>query len=435
MPDQPNIVYIHSHDTGRYVQPYGYPVDTPYLQAFAEQGALFRKAFCAAPTCSPSRAALLSGQSPHNAGMLGLAHRGFSRMDFSQHIRQVLADRGYDTCLSGMQHVADWRKDTPPWQQIGYDRDLGEWTEGRCREWILGEHENPFFLAVGFFETHRVFRNLDHRPDPRYVRPPAPLPDTPENRDDWADFASDVHALDRMMGEIIETIDQAGLGEDTLIIVTTDHGIAFPRMKCNLTDEGIGVMLMMRGPGGFAGGKVVESMVSHVDVFPTICELAGIETPAWVQGTSLRPLVTGETDRINDEIFSEVTFHAAYEPKRCVRTERFKYIRRFDDFQRPTLANCDGSPSKDTWLSAGWRNRRADVRHEALYDLTFDPNEHHNLAGRDDHAEPLAAMRARLDHWMRRTDDPLLDGPVQAPAGAEVNTADQAEPHEPTRRS
>ncbi|MFP4356269.1 MAG: sulfatase-like hydrolase/transferase, partial [Phycisphaerae bacterium] len=139
MTDRPNIVYIHSHDTGRYIQPYGYPVDTPRLQAFAEQGALFRKAFCAGPTCSPSRAALLSGQSPHNAGMLGLAHRGFCQMDFSRHIQHVLGEHGYETALSGMQHVADWRKQEPAYQQIGYDMDLGEWAEGRCRKWILGD--------------------------------------------------------------------------------------------------------------------------------------------------------------------------------------------------------------------------------------------------------------------------------------------------------
>ena len=81
----PNILYLHSHDTGRYIQPYGHPVPTPNIQRLADQGVLFRKAFCAAPTCSASRACLLTGQYGHNNGMLGLAHRGWSLNDYRQH--------------------------------------------------------------------------------------------------------------------------------------------------------------------------------------------------------------------------------------------------------------------------------------------------------------------------------------------------------------
>ena len=101
----PNIVYLHSHDTGRYVQPYGYAVPTPNIQRLAEEGVLFRQAFCTGPTCSPSRAGLLTGQSPHAAGLLGLVHRGFRLNDPSQHLATVLRDGGYRTALLGFQHV------------------------------------------------------------------------------------------------------------------------------------------------------------------------------------------------------------------------------------------------------------------------------------------------------------------------------------------
>ena len=93
--DQPHILYLHSHDTGRYVQPYGHQVPTPNIQALADQGVLFRQAFCAAPTCSASRACLLTGQYGHSNGMLGLAHRGWSLHDYRQHIVHVLRDAGY----------------------------------------------------------------------------------------------------------------------------------------------------------------------------------------------------------------------------------------------------------------------------------------------------------------------------------------------------
>jgi N-sulfoglucosamine sulfohydrolase len=101
---KPNILYIHSHDTGRYIQPYGHNIPTPHIQKMAEEGVLFRKAFCAAPTCSPSRAALLTGQSAHSSGMLGLAHRGFSLNDYDQHLANYLKKQGYETASS--RHAA-----------------------------------------------------------------------------------------------------------------------------------------------------------------------------------------------------------------------------------------------------------------------------------------------------------------------------------------
>src|SRR5580658_10425869 len=103
---RPNIVYVHSHDSGRYLQPYGQSVPTPNLQQLAQEGILFRKAFSAAPTCSPSRAALLTGLNPHSSGMLGLAHRGFSLNDYGQHIVHTLKPAGYTSVLAGLQHVA-----------------------------------------------------------------------------------------------------------------------------------------------------------------------------------------------------------------------------------------------------------------------------------------------------------------------------------------
>src|SRR6267142_1776032 len=114
---RPNILYIHSHDTGRYIQPYGHAIPTPNLQRLAEQGVLFRKAFSAAPTCSPSRAALLTGQSPHSSGMLGLAHLGFALYDYSQHMLHTLRGAGYQSVLVGMQHLVPQRDIA----KLGYD--------------------------------------------------------------------------------------------------------------------------------------------------------------------------------------------------------------------------------------------------------------------------------------------------------------------------
>jgi len=427
---RPNILYIHSHDTGRYVQPYGYAVHTPSLQRLAEQGLVFRQAFCAAPTCSPSRAALLTGQSPHNAGMLGLAHRGgFALYDYGQHLVHTLRGAGYVSTLIGFQHVAD-----DP-NRIGYDRVIpheGSDAEvARRAEHLLGEGpEEPFFLSVGFISTHRNYPPPVPADDPRYCRPPGPIPDTPQTRRDTAGLKTSVRTLDLLMGRVIGALDAAGLSENTLVICTTDHGIAFPRMKCNLTDGGTGVMLIMRGPGGFSGGRVIDALVSQIDIYPTLCELLEIEPPAWLQGSSMMPLVRGERDEINEEVFSEVSYHAAYEPQRAVRTRRWKYVRRFGKRRgKVILPNCDDGPSKELWLEHGWRERP--VAEEQLYDLVFDPNEAGNLARDPDHADVLGEMRGRLERWMRATEDPLLQGFVEAPDGTRVNHPDGLSPDEP----
>ena len=110
-----------------------------------------------------------------------------------------------------------------------------------------------------------------------------------------------------------------------------------------------------------------------------------------------------------------MNYHASYEPVRAVRTQRYKLIHRYADRTAPVLANCDDSPSKEVWLEHGWRQRQ--LPHEQLYDLIFDPCEQNNLAADRGSAALLDDMRARLQRWMERTDDPLLKGPVPAPLG------------------
>ncbi|MGC9349857.1 MAG: sulfatase family protein [Anaerolineae bacterium] len=423
-----NILYLHTHDIGRYIQPYGYAMPTPNLQQLAEEGVLFRQAFCTNPTCSASRSSLLTGMYPHNNGMTGLAHRGWSLNDYDQHIVHTLQDAGYTTALAGVQHVAS-HQDGEPWKVIGYDTWLGnEGAEERAAAYLTSELQEPFFLSVGFSDPHREFEPVSDAGDPRYVRPPDPIPDTPETREDMARLMSSARTVDAKMGTVLDALERAGLAERTLVICTTDHGIAFPRMKCNLTDDGIGVMLILRGPEGFEGGRVVDKLVSHIDIFPTICDLLDIEPPPWLQGVSLMPMMHGEVDRARDEIFGEVNYHAAYEPMRCVRTERWKYIQRFEDRDGPVLTNCDDSVTKDLWLEYGWADMPPDE--EALYDMIFDPHETNNLVGHPRAADALADMRARLDAWMEATDDPLLEGPVAAPEGAVVNDPDGLSPRE-----
>jgi len=427
---QPNILYLHSHDTGRYVQPYGHAIPTPNIQWLADQGVMFRNAFCAAPSCSGSRAALLTGEYCHTNGMMGLAHRGFRLNDYGHHIASTLRAAGYHSELVGEQHL------TEDPGELGYDviHPLADSSAGLVAPAAVAalsrDIEQPFFMSVGFFETHRSFFPPSSVRDRVYSLPPPFLPDTPEIRQDVASYKASARALDHGVGAVLNTLNETGLDRNTLLICTTDHGLAFPTAKASLLDRGIGVMLIMRG-ADFVAGHARDELVSHIDVFPTICEVAGIDPPSWLQGRSLVGLINDtEAPGTRGEIFSELTYHCAYEPQRAIRTQRFKYIRRFDDYPFPVLSNCDDSPSKDAYLARGWAERP--VAREALHDLFFNPGEGRNVIDDPSYGDVAAELRTRLERWMIDTDDPLLDGPIQAPIGARINLQTQRSADDPT---
>lgn len=437
---RPNIVFMHSHNTGTFVGPYGHAVPTPNLDRLAREGMVFRRAFAAAPTCSPSRAAFLTGMYPHSCGMLGLAHRGFSMTDYSQHVIHRLKELGYVTAVSGVEHTA------PDTDIVGYDHILSgqdanypdaknprNATEAAVS--FIDQNTEPFFLSLGLNETHRPFPKAEPdiypAEDTRYCMPPAPLPDTPETRNDTADFKAAARVMDTSFGQVLEALNRNDLTDNTLICCFSDHGLQFPRNMCNLTDHGTRVYLIMKGPGGFSGGIVKDALVSLIDLVPTVYDLVGIDTPEFVDGRSLIPLANRSKAAIRDAVFAEVNYHASYEPMRCVRTERYKYIRRYDQRNSMVLPNVDDTPSKQFLLEQGWADQPREQ--EMLYDLIFDPNEANNLIGMTHMQSVADELRQRLETWMMETKDPILaDGSVGAPSGARVNDPDGESPRNDT---
>lgn len=412
-----NILYIHTHDTGRFISPYGHAVPTPRLQQLAQEGVLFRKAHTAAPTCSPSRAALLNGNWPHENGMLGLVHRGARLNNPSQHLANVMSDAGYDSVLVGLQHVAPHDElgalgygevIAPPTNHAG---DVGP----AAAEWLAGRTgEKPFFLTVGFFETHRIYPEADERDDPRYLAIPPGYPDDPAVRVDTARLHTSLRSVDEAVGSVLSALAASGRAEETLVIFTTDHGLPWPDAKCNLGDAGTGVALIMRGPSGFSGGKVVDALISQLDIFPTLMEILGLPKPAWLRGESLLPLVTGEVSEIRDAIFAEVTCHAAAEPMRAIRTHEWLYIKRFDGGGVRVLPNLDDGDAKTLYLGHGWTANPPAAK--ALYNVVLDPLEKLNRVEEEACAEVVGALDALLHEWMGSTNDPLLDPDWAPPA-------------------
>ena len=416
-----NILYLHCHDTGRYISPYGYAADTQNLMKLAENGVVMRDMHCASPSCSPSRAALLTGMYPHNAGMMGLVNRGFDLEKTENHLAKWLSVHGYTTILAGIQHVVKDRN------KSGYDKVLQCPDINRSMQIaengmnaITADLSKPFFLDIGLFDTHRPFEDEHLTSNPNYIMPPTPIPDTPETRKDMAGYLTEASSFDKVVGYIMDELEKRGLIENTLVICTTDHGLAFPNMKCTLTKHGTGVFCIWSLPNKLPKGIVCDALSSQIDIFPTICEVANLPSPPWLQGVSLLPVLNGEKNSVQDEVFAEVNYHCSYEPQRVVRTSRYVYIRRYTEIDTVYCANCDEGYTKKLWVKNDWASRHIDK--EQLYDSMFDPVEADNRVNDPEYKPVLEDLRRCLYEWQTTTGDPILEGII---TNYSTNTPDE----------
>lgn len=426
--NKPNILLVTCHDLGKRLGCYGVRgLTTPALDTLAREGVLFENAFSTAPLCSPSRGALLTGVHPHVNGLMGLVNRGWNLPGTYPTLPELFRRHGYTTTLFGLQHE---RKEPV---EVGYDAHIHPQRPHTCEtvsaefdSWLRarGRADRPFFASVGFFETHRPFKDPRYKADdPASVDVPPYLPDAPEVREDLADLHGMVFAVDAAMDRILAALEETMAARNTLVIFTTDHGIAFPRAKATLYDPGIETALLMRWPAGFEKARRFPHLVSNVDLFPTILEAAGLPVPAHAEGRSLMPLLRGDNFEMRREVFAGKTWHDVYDPIRAIRTEKFKYIRNFPGdggaaaSSRPALSlpvDIEQSPSRKA-LAAKGDPHLAPRAEDELYDLTQDPHELNNVAHVRAYAPAVAELRARLLRWMEETNDPLLQGPVPCP--------------------
>jgi arylsulfatase A-like enzyme len=414
---RPNVLIHISHDTGRHISPYGVETaHTPNAERLAGEGVLFENCFCTAPQCSPSRASAFTGRYPHANGVMGLTHDrfGWDLHDSETHLASRLKALGYDTCMIGTHQ--EMRR----FEGRGFDVHLGEMDcrkqPGELAAWLDGraDHGRPFYAQLAPFQTHRPFPTPDCPPDDSLgVTVPGYLDDTPETREDFFALQGMVRQWDEGLGLLLEMLDKRDLAEETLLIVTTDHGVAMPRAKATLYDPGVGVLLMVRWPAGAAGGgRRVPQLVSNVDFVPTILELLGAECGGVVQGRSFASLLRGGDRPTREAVFAELTYHTNYRPMRAVRTDRYKYIRNFEVGRKvmvPQDAQVRGAYTGNLAALSGH------PPYEELYDLQADPWERTDLAEDAACATVRRELSAALRDWMVETGDPLLDGPIASP--------------------
>ncbi|HET7572631.1 MAG TPA: sulfatase [Gaiellaceae bacterium] len=423
--ERPNILLLHWHDVGRHLGAYGVAgVESPNVDLLAAEGIRFERAFATAPVCSPSRGSLFTGRYPHANGLMGLSNLGWEYAPGARTLPALLSETGYRTALIGLQHES--------WDAagLGYEElhALGESIVSDFRycggvadaaeAWLEragSERDRPFFASVGFWETHRPWPTDRYDPaDPDAVAVPGHLPDNRWTRDDLAAFQGSIATADAALGRVLAALDRAGLRDDTWVIFTTDHGIAFPGAKCTLYDPGVGVALVMRPPAAWrdAPRGATDRLWSHVDLVPTVLEAVGAAVPDDVQGQSHAGWLRGGEAPPRERVFAENTFHDRYDPTRAVRTGRFKYIRSAEERPRLVL------PQDFAGAAVAWGLGSDHLRHrpaEELYDLDADPLEQRNLAADPEHEATRAELAAELERWQRETGDPLLAGPIEPP--------------------
>lgn len=421
---KPNILFLISHDSGRMFSNYGYAVSTPNMEKLAERGIQFDNYFCPAPQCSPSRGSILTGRYPHNNGLMGLAHLGFCISEGMTTLPKELRKNGYFTSLIGLSHETIDR--APPVEErvfsstlaLGYDEYTnvpGERAMDVAREvaQFLHHHRNdekPFYLNAGFFETHRDFEEYQpYADDPAEVQVFDFLPDRPEIRQDIALFNGSVKMLDKALGEIIQALDETGLSHNTIVIFTTDHGVAFPLAKGALKKAGLETALVMVLPNNRARGTRQSALLCNIDLLPTILDLVGAEKPDGLDGRSFASLFNGGDGNGRTAFFTELTWHDKYHPMRGIRTERYSYVKNFADGPKVYI-------TVDAHLSPSGKAVRQSLytpnEPEELYDLQCDPLEKVNLIHEEQYQSIAEALRQKVAQWMVFTQDPLLNGPV-----------------------
>ena len=394
---------------------YGNPqVRTPHLDRLAREGLRFERAYCASPSCTPSRSALYTGLMPARNG----AHPNHTPVhEGTQSLPHYLAPLGYRVVLFGKSHIAP--REAFPFEYVSgrippAGPDQGSALDTDTLDQLLASHDphQPLCLVVSSWSPHIPWpENQGYDPD-KVELPPRSV-DTPESRAARTRYYTDVTSLDARHGACLNSLRRHGYADNTLFVYAADHGAQWPFAKWNLYEAGTRVPLVVRWPGKVEPGEASDALVSLVDLLPTFVEAAGGEAPKNIDGRSLRPLMQGKTDSHREAIFTTHTGDGRMNrsPMRAVCTPRYKYIlnlhpeRKYETHITRGVAR-DGRDYWESWLAAAENNPAAKQAVDAyekrpaeeFYDLAHDPHEQRNLANKL--PESLKAeLRQKLTVW------------------------------------
>lgn len=424
--NQPNFLWLTSEDHGPQMGCYGDRyATTPNIDALAAKGMLFKKCWSNGPVCAAARTTIISGMYPPSTGaehMRSMVELPQGKQLYPQFLRAA----GY-YCTNNNKEDYNLTKPKDTWDE-----------SSKKAHWKNRGNGQPFFAI--FNETCSHESQIRTRPhpqvhDPKGVRVPAYHPDTPEVRQDWAQYYDKVTEADASAGQRLKELEEAGLADETIVFYYADHGSGMPRSKRWPSNSGLHVPLVVYfppkwrhlAPKEYAAGVQSDRLVSFVDLAPTLLSIIGVKPPDWMQGhafagkfqTEPQPYLYGFRGRMDER----------YDCVRSVTDGRFVYVRNFMPHlsQAQHVAYQMQTPTTKVWkklFDAGkttpeqslfWKEPKAA---EELYDLSADPDEVHNLADKPEHAQTLLKMRQAQEDWALKIRDIgiLPEGEIHARA-------------------
>ena len=454
--ERPNILFCISDDqsyahTGANGDPV---VQTPGFDRIAREGLNFTHAFCDAPTCGPSRSAILTGQPIWRLEEAGNIHSTLPAK-FATYT-ELLKQAGYFVGYTGKgwspgrlepggrtENPAgaefQSKKLKPAFSQIRNTDYAGNFADFLSKK----RAEDPFCFWLGTSEPHRGYElgaGKRTGKDPKKVIVPPIFPDNEIVRSDILDYLVEVEHFDSMVTRAVALLEEAGQLDNTIIVVTSDHGMPFPRAKASLYDAGSRVPLAIRWPKGITNpGRVVDEFVNLSDLAPTFLQAAGLESPKMMTAQSLLDTFANKIAKNRDAAYFAMERHDGCRqggkgyPCRAIRTADYLYIHNFEPTRWPSgspdplvcarsipYGEIDSAPTKTFMMEH--RNEHGVARlaelafgmrpAEELYDLKTDPHQMVNLAGLSRIAETQAALRKQLFDHLESTEDPRVVGGV-----------------------
>ena len=427
--NRPNILFCIADDWAwPHAGIYGdKTVQTPTFDRLAREGALFSRAYSAAPSCTPSRAAILTGRTVHSleegANLHGTLPKKYDVYP------DILERNGYFVGHTG-KGWGPGRFDVG-----GRTRNPAGPAFKSFADFLSKTPTNtPFCFWFGSLNPHRPYEKgagAKEGKTTRNIRVPGFWPDNATVENDILDYYTEVETFDQELAGLVKQLETSGQIRNTVIVVTGDNGWPFPRGKANVYDAGSHQPLAVYWPGHVKAGLVIDEFVNLYELTPTFLQIAGVDVPKEMHGRSLIPLLSGKHEKNRDHVFVERERHANVRagdlgyPVRAVRTKDFLYIRNMRPDRWPAgdpemwktvgpFGDCDASPTKEYILDH--RTGDGDSQFfklcfdkrpaEELYDLKNDTFEVINVADNPKFAAAKKDLRASLDKWMKETGDP-----------------------------
>ena len=422
LPQKPNILWLVAEDLSAIIPPFGdNTVATPNLTRLADEGIRYTQVYSSSGVCAPSRAAIATGMYQNRIGAQHMRTTNIADFGVEGIVPYEAVPPAYVKMHSQYFREAGYYASNNAKEDYQFRKTVTAWDDSsRSAHWRNRAEGQPFFSVFNFGITHEsqvwaqagnpllVDENLEV-PIPPY------LPDSEIGRKDVRQVYSNIVAMDRQVGEILNQLEEDGLLDSTIIFWYSDHGGPLPRQKRLLYDSGIHLPLIIRFPDQYRAGEIDDQLISFVDFKSTILSLAGIEPPTYVDGRAFLGEYAASTSR--DYVHAAADrFDSEYDTIRAVRDKRFKYLRNFNP-EKPyylPLTYREQMPVMQELLrmrDAGQLNEtqaqwfRTSKEEEELFDTENDPYELNNLAGDTSYAEKLAELRNELDSWMSYIDD------------------------------